>query len=57
MLSFTAYYLHSKAVVDAYIARGDAAEAQRQHWSASMLELSRRLRVIIAHQQHEARTE
>ena len=49
-----AYYLHNQAAVDAYVARSDAAaETRRQEWSATMPELSRRVRAIIAQRQHD----
>lgn len=50
-----AYYLHNQTVVDAYVARSDAAAETRRHeWSANMPELSRRVRAIIAQRQQEA---
>lgn len=45
------YYLHNQAEVDAYISRIDAeAEARRRAWTATMPELSQRVRAVIAEQ-------
>lgn len=50
-----AYYLHNKDAVDAYIARGDAAAAQRyQEWAAQMPEISKRVRAVLAQRRQES---
>lgn len=50
-----AYYLHHQAEVEAYIARIDAAaEARYRAWAATMPEISRRVRAILAQRQQQA---
>lgn len=49
-----AYYLHNQAQVDAYIERIDAeAERRYQEWAATMPEVSKRVRAVLARRRQE----